>query len=217
VAFSFEQHSILLRILDNYSQIPPKSAMGKINSNVLNNFEDYEKLLTMRKTTHGSGIGPMVFKGTSKVWKWHQMGVAHDDELPAVRLVTEVRDDHLENFKFKLMASTFKEPVINFDALGPTHRNPPEVPLSEQVVPTPHFNRYDSAGRRIAYQTQALRDPSVAPQLEKMEQCVIHFYDHCNISHDPAGYPQIQVGLPAMVLFATPTSPDPHAYAPEFD
>lgn len=184
------------------------------------NYQLYERLLIGAKMTEGEGIVISELKITNAKWLVHKLPVK---QLTVAgyrsELHTEVGLKQDGNFKFILFARRFTStPLANFDSKGISHRNNQEnVPLAEQQVTTPHFNRYDEQGRRVAYKTEALRNPESANQLENISNCVFHFYDEFNIQHQPAGYPTVEVRTNSQrEFFPVSISDDPLAYVPRF-
>lgn len=114
------------------------------------NYSLYEQLLLGAKSTEGMGIVVSELKPSNKKWLVHRLLV---EQLTILgyrsELHTEVGLKQNGNFKFLLFASRFtKIPLANYDSRGITHRNSfLAVPLPEQQVTTPHFNRYNSQGQ----------------------------------------------------------------------
>lgn len=109
-------------------------------------------------------------------------------------------------------------PLANFDSLGATHRNKfDNILLTKQWVTTPHFNRYNEQGRRIAYKTPPLTDPEALRQLTDVANCIIMFYDEFNIRHIPADYPRVLLRAESQQdLFPEPATDDPLAYVARY-
>jgi hypothetical protein len=189
----------------------------KINAIVRDNYERYTALLTEPKQTSGPGLDLSQPKGTNRMLHACQIPAVHHNNPAELWLIAEIRIDRLHDFKFKLRAPGFMpEPLINYDSAGPTHRNESAASLPEQIVTTPHFNCYDEQGRRIAYKTAPLTDPTVARELEDIDRCVIHFYEETQLTHHPAGYPSISLTTPGTLPFASYTNADPHAHVVRF-
>lgn len=194
--------------------------MKKICREVSDDYPKYERLLLGDKRTEGIGIYVSVTKSSSSRWKVNRLPVEHiASPSERSKLHTEVSCHEEGNFKFLLFASDFLQiPLVNFDSQGAAHRNKfNNVPFPQQVVTTPHFNRYDEHGRRYAYKTSALLNPEAAVQLAEIGNCVIHFYDEFNIHHAPAGYPEVHLrSATQQELFSIPTNDDPLAYVAKF-
>lgn len=191
--------------------------MAKRNHIVRDNYARYSALIEQAKQTSGPGIDLSQKKGTSRVWHACQIPVTHSDDPAEMWLITEIRIDRLHDFKFKLRAPGFMgEPLLNYDSAGPTHRNEGAASLPEQIVTTPHFNCYDEEGRRIAYKTPPLTDPTIVRELEDIDRCIIHFYEVTQLTHNPAGYPSISLTEPGTLPFALHTNTDPHAHVVRF-
>jgi hypothetical protein len=194
--------------------------MKKVCQEVRNNFALYEQLLLGSKLTEGGDIYVVHDKPSRPDWKEERRAVEQlaQPGYPSM-LHTEVKSKEHPRFKFLLFASTFMStPLANYDALGATHRNKyANVPLGEQSITTPHFNRYDELGHRIVYKTPPLTNPESLRELAQATHCVILFYDEFNIRHSPADYPAVLMDVPAQQsLFPQPVTDDPLAYVARF-
>jgi hypothetical protein len=184
-------------------------------------FAKYEQLLAGPKLTEGPGIVVSEPKPSNIKWLVHKLPV---EQLTLLgyrgELHTEVGLKQDGNFKFVLFSRQFMlAPLANYDSKGPAHRNEQhDVPLAEQQVTTPHFNKYNNRGERIAYKSDALRDPALIGQLEDITHCVFHIYDEFNIRHQPADYPSVtvQTNPRQHALFPEPIVDDPLAHVPRF-
>jgi hypothetical protein len=102
------------------------------------------------------------------------------------------------DFKFKFVCVEFdKAPFFRFDSCGAAHRNSnPNIPLSQQQVPTPHFHLFLRDGTEIAYQTNALKDEKQRSALKDISLCVCHFCQESNTVYNKKDYPEIKMVTP---------------------
>lgn len=78
-----------------------------------------------------------------------------------------------------------EKPLFRYDSSGPSHRNSNfQIPINEQKVPTPHFHKYWSDGKEIAYKTEALKDEVQRKALEDISICIYHFMQEANIEYE---------------------------------
>lgn len=193
--------------------------MNKVCQEVRADFVLYERLLLGPKETQGGDIYIHEQKPSRPDWKVEKREVQQVAERTyRSELHTEVKANEHPRFKFLLFAQAFMStPLANYDSLGATHRNKfDNIPLAEQWVTTPHFNRYNAHGRRIAYKTSPLTNPEVLGQLTAATNCVILFYDEFQIHHSTAGYPAVLVYAAQQDLFSEPVNDDPLAYVAHF-
>jgi hypothetical protein len=194
--------------------------MKKVCEEVRDDYALYEQLLLGPKLTQGGDIHVVDTKPSRADWLENRRNVEQLAQPTYLSMLhTEIKGKEHPNFKFLLFTSAFMStPLANYDALGATHRNRyADVPLSEQSITTPHFNRYDEAGHRIAYKTPPLTNPEALDQLTQATNCIILFYDEFNIRHTPAGYPAVLMQPPAQQsLFSQPIDDDPLAYVTRF-
>lgn len=185
---------------------------------VKDKFPLYERLLLGVKTTQGRDFYISKLKPSNVKWRVDILDVDHSAEpLHESKLHTEVGIKDTSKFKFLIFADGFPSPLVNFDSSGITHRNDKDVPLAEQIITTPHFNRYDENGIRYAYKTPELKDPTISAQISDINNCIIHFYDEFNIHHNPAGYPSVLFKvMPQQEMFDIKTNDDPLAHVTQF-
>ncbi len=128
----------------------------KINQEVRDGFEFFQELMSEPKEIEHSTI-ILEPKQNNVHWLVGNSKVRHsnvEDELTLT--VEKSKREKKYGIKLKCKALT-SEPIVRFDSDGPAHRNSnPELHLLDQVVTTPHFNTFDSGGRRIAYKTENL-------------------------------------------------------------
>ena len=101
----------------------------------------------------------------------------------SIELIVESKVENKRDFKFKLRAPEYVGvPFFRFDSDGVAHYNRlPDVELPEQKVDTPHFHRYDSEGRNIAYKTESLIiDSEKEALMNDISLSMAHFCDESN-------------------------------------
>jgi hypothetical protein len=194
--------------------------MNKVCRDVRDKFVLYEQLLLGPKATQGGDIyvhEPKASRADWQVNKRHVEQLAQDEDYRS-ELHTEVKSNEHPRFKFLLFAHEFMStPLANYDSLGATHRNKFDyIPLAEQWVTTPHFNRYNEQGVRIAYKTPPLTNAEALSQLASATNCVILFYEEFQISHLTAGYPAVIMRAAQQDLFSESLDDDPLAYVTQF-
>lgn len=72
----------------------------------------------------------------------------------------EIKDPQNQKFSIQLMTDKISSKVLfRLDEGGGTHRNNlPNIPLCDQIVPTPHFHKYNDQGYFYAFQSKELKD-----------------------------------------------------------
>jgi hypothetical protein len=184
---------------------------------VQSDFTTYQDLLKGGKSTTGGDIRILDVRANNSLYYSHETPIIHSAQPHNMKLVTEVKTDNYKEFKFKIFAPSFiGPPLINYDSDGPSHDNSPGKKLTARAVDTPHFNCYDSFGKRIAYKTAALQDPVQCKSFEDPSVCIIHFYTECNIKHTPAGFPAVLV-RPDLLPLPVESFDDPNEHATYFD
>ena len=110
----------------------------------------------------------------------------HCKDFADVAFTVEQKKDIDTDFKFSLKCPPFCEkPLFRYDSSGPSHRNSNfQIPINEQKVPTPHFHKYWSDGKEIAYKTEALKDEVQRKALEDISICIYHFMQEANIEYE---------------------------------
>ena len=190
-----------------------KRAIQKVQSD----FSTYNDLLKGSKSTSGGDFRILDVRANNSTYYSHETPLVHSTQPYVMKFVIEVKVDNYKDFKFKIFAPSFiGQPLINYDSDGPSHDNSPGKKLISRAIDTPHFNCYDSFGKRIAYKTSALRDPVQCKSFEDPNICIIHFYSECQIKHTPAGFPTILI-RPDILPLPVQTSEDPNEYASYFD
>ncbi|WP_375436644.1 hypothetical protein, partial [uncultured Hymenobacter sp.] len=107
--------------------------MKDFSPEVQANYQLYEQLLLGGKLTEGRGFLVTNLKPSSVRWKVDRLPVEHlfDATQPGV-LHTEISIHQETKFKFLLFGhALMSTPLVNYDSLGPTHRNDRNVPLVE--------------------------------------------------------------------------------------
>ena len=77
----------------------------------------------------------------------------------------EIRDKNLLNYSFQILSNKLNNRVLaRLDEGNGVHRNNiPNIPIAEQMISTPHFHKYDSKGRFLAYKTDWLNSYNEKP------------------------------------------------------
>ena len=96
----------------------------------------------------------------------------------------EVRNGNKKDCSLQIISNAIKKVVLfRYDSNGPTHKNSlPHIPLSEQIVTTPHFHKYDNNGFFIAYKTDLLKDSKHSIPLRDIEFGFPYFCQEGNIT-----------------------------------
>ena len=134
--------------------------MGKkINTQIRDNYDRYLLLLNELKNSIEEIIILDKFKQNHKKTRIKKTAVVHPNHDENIELIVESDKYNRRDFKFKLRFSKFfDEPFFRFDSSGLAHKNyDPNIELHLQKIDTPHFHKYDSNGRCIAYQTKPLK------------------------------------------------------------
>lgn len=104
----------------------------------------------------------------------------HPTQQDKILLELRLRNDR-DKFAFYVKAKSIHViPCFRFDSAGVTHQNRyADIPLNQRDVPTPHFAKFDSQGRWIAYRTKRLEaEPSLA---QDIHPSLLHFFEEADI------------------------------------
>ncbi|MEN9973471.1 MAG: hypothetical protein RIS20_1818 [Bacteroidota bacterium] len=154
--------------------------MGKINFDIKTKYSEYEKLLAENKQCDEKIIVLDGIKSNHKNTRIKKVKVEHATIPTNVELMVESKIENKRDFKFILRASEFsKEPFFRFDSDGLSHFNHGTgEPLNKEKIDTPHFHKFDSEGRNIAYHTNSLLiDSEKEALLNDVNLCMAHFCD----------------------------------------
>lgn len=168
--------------------------MKNKNPDIANNFSKFKKLLEERKHTKESQITLDQTKPNRSDINFSEIGVVHTDLDDSITLIVEAKVNNHKDFKFKLRCPSLSQtPFFRYDSDGPTHFNRGvEAPLIQQMITTPHFNSFDSAGRSIAYKTDKLIDENELKALEDLNFSFIHFCFESNLRYPLDDFTEIK-------------------------
>lgn len=131
-----KQNEELLKLMDDYNLFMESSKK----------IEKSHPLLSPKKNHSGSlclsGIvtSPIIFGNTTFEY--------------------EIKEIQNHKFSIQLMTDKISSRVLfRLDEGGGAHRNNlPDIPLKDQLVPTPHFHKYNNQGYFYAFQSDELRN-----------------------------------------------------------
>ncbi len=129
----------------------------KINKELLEILDDYNLFMESPKST---SMPLRVSKNKSN----HPSSLYEEQALDSVKdfgetmIDCEVRYKNPNNYSFQILSNILSNKVLaRLDEGNGTHRNNcKDIPLDQQMVTTPHFHKYDTNGRFIAYKTKEL-------------------------------------------------------------
>lgn len=140
--------------------------MGRIkrNTELLRIMEDYNLFMSADKQTQM----PVVVrkeKPNHKSSLYIEQGLISDISFGETSFDCEIRDKNPQNYSFQITSNRIEKKILaRLDEGNGVHRNNlPDIPLANQQVTTPHFHRYDSMGRFVAYKTDSLKDYNENP------------------------------------------------------
>ena len=128
------------------------------NTELLRIMEDYNLFMSANKQTQI----PVVMgkeKPNHKTSLYIEQELASDVSFGNTSFDCEIRHKNPQNYSFQILSDKIKQKSLaRLDEGNGVHRNNiPHIPLAEQEVTTPHFHKYDSEGRFVAYKTDALK------------------------------------------------------------
>lgn len=185
--------------------------MDRINSEIKSDFGTFVTLLNNRKHTTEKLIYLNNKKPTRDDTNYYDEHLSYT--LNKVKLIIEARQNVKTCFRFKLRCEEFtKEPYFRFDSDGATHRNLDKtLPLSKQIIKTPHFNTFNKDGIGIAYRTNELENPVTEGILMKdITLCFAHFCHESNIRFPLEDFSEI-IPYPNDILPLDTNNEDPLA------
>lgn len=135
---------------------------SKIIFEIKDNFINFQKLFENSKTIIKDQI-ILVEKETKKDWTIGNSCTEIELEFDDLEFIVEKKKLN-KKYGVKFRSQKFcKIPFFRFDSDGPAHRNYDEsIPLSEQMITTPHFNTFNSEGVSIAYKNDILKNEETA-------------------------------------------------------
>ncbi len=168
--------------------------MEKPVKEIKEDYPKYEELLSKTKNTSIPTIILDEVKGNHKNTRVKKVDVVHTSIADKLELIVESKIENKKDFKFKLRAPEFTViPFFRFDSDGVSHYNRiPNVELPQQKVDTPHFHRYDSDGRNIAYKTESLeKEAERDALLNDISLCMAHYCDESQTFYNNDKYVEI--------------------------
>lgn len=135
---------------------------NKTNSEIKNNFDKFKDLFESEKTITDDQI-ILVEKENKKDWTIGNSKTVTNLEFDDLEFIVEKKKLD-KKYGIKYRSQKFcKTPYFRFDSDGPAHRNYDEkIPLSDQMVTTPHFNTFNESGIPIAYKNEILKNEDTA-------------------------------------------------------
>ena len=140
--------------------------MGKTkrNKELLSLMEDYNLFMSAKKQTQM----PVVVreeKPNHKSSLYLEQEMGSDVRFGRAMFDCEIRNKNRQNYSFQISSDKIEQKSLaRLDEGNGVHRNNiPHIPLAEQEITTPHFHKYDSDGRFVAYKTNALKEYNKNP------------------------------------------------------
>jgi hypothetical protein len=187
--------------------ILPLMAKG-ISLNIKENYQLFLDLLNIRKSILEEVI-PVNQKANNIHFLKSSTKVFHasiDDEI--LFIINAHKTDH-KKFEFKLLCNALCEkPFFRYDSYGTAHRQKNKIRLEEQMIETPHFNKFNEKGECFAFRTDKLNDAGERKALEDINFCVVHYFNEGNMRVKEDEFPTIK--LKEIGLFPS-TDYDPNA------
>lgn len=154
--------------------------MEKPVKEIRENYSKYEELVKETKSTSISPILLDEIKDNHKNTRIKKVEIQHNTLSERLELSIESKIKNKKDFKFKLRAPNYiGTPFFRFDSDGLAHYNrTPDEELPKQKIDTPHFHKFDSNGRNIAYQTDSLKKENERKALlNDINLCLAHYCD----------------------------------------
>ncbi len=168
--------------------------MEKPVKEIKEDYSKYEQLLGEIKSSSTQVVVLDEVKKNHENTRCKKVYVAHETLNEKLELIVESKIVNKKDFKFKLRAPDYTSiPFFRFDSDGVAHYNRvPNLELPKQKVNTPHFHKYDSEGRNIAYKTISLENDSECNALlSDINLCMSHYCDESNTYYETDGYIEI--------------------------
>jgi len=180
---------------------------------IIDNYDFYRNLLETRKSVF-SEIIEINSTGNNAQTLEKIEPVIHPSTNDEMVLIVDVKLKNHKFFQFKLRYQPFiKPPFFRFDSDGDAHRNKIDgIPLSQQVVPTPHFHKFHESGIEIAYKTEMLLDEEQCKALEDINACLAHFFNECNLRLRDEDFPEIKIMANTLGLNLVNEDPNANMY-----
>ena len=168
--------------------------MEKPIEEITENYTKYQKLVDDPKLSPISPISLDDIKSNRKDVRIKVVEIEHTTLSEKIELTIESKIQNKKDFKFKLRAPDFTgTPFFRFDSDGVAHYNRDmEVELPKQKVETPHFHKFDSQGRNIAYKTESLiKEKECKALIEDINLCMAHYCDESKTFYNKMDYIEV--------------------------
>ncbi|MGK0236370.1 MAG: hypothetical protein ACI9EK_002920 [Psychroserpens sp.] len=168
--------------------------MEKPIKEIKDNYPKYEELLNGNKDSSLKVVSLDEVKLNHKNTRVKKIDVLHSITKDRLELIIESKITNKKDFKFKLRAPNFTgTPFFRFDSDGLAHYNrSPEIELEKRKINTPHFHKFDSSGRNIAYKTEPLeKEKEREALLNDINLSMAHYCDESNTYYDKANYIEV--------------------------
>nr|WP_296026446.1 hypothetical protein [uncultured Prevotella sp.] len=122
------------------------------------------------------------------------------NEFGNSKLSIEIKNENPKEFSAKIMTDVEGVAMLlRYDSSGKTHRNKlDDIPLAEQMIPTPHLHYYDKFGHFLAKQTDEMAEENAC----KIEFGFPIFCKAGKIYGEKSLVsPRVQIGLEASIPF----------------
>ena len=110
--------------------------------------------------------------------------LAYSNNIPEeITFTVQQKKKDEADFKFNLRCKPFcDQPLFRYDSTGPSHRNSStSTSIDKQMVTTPHFHKFTSDRKEIAYKTAVLEEENQVKALSDISLCVLHFFQEAHI------------------------------------
>ncbi len=136
----------------------------KINKELLEILGDYNLFMDSPKST-SMPLRVTKNKNNHPSSLYEEQTLYSVKDLGETMIDCEVRYKNPNNYSFQILIDHLTNKVLaRLDEGNGTHRNNcKDIPLDQQMITTPHFHKYDTKGRFIAYKTQALEETKSSP------------------------------------------------------
>lgn len=166
--------------------------MQKVVKQIKDNYQEYCELIEGRKNVPYS---PIVLDGIKKNhadFRDKVVSILHKKLNKQLDFEIEIDKYDEKRFHFNVKCKDLcGEPIFRYDSIGPTHRNSNlNIPINEQEILTPHFHKYTSDGKEIAYKTDVLKNPKQEKALQDITLCIAHFCTEAKIYYNKS-YPEV--------------------------
>jgi hypothetical protein len=136
--------------------------------------------------------------------------VAHIDLDAEITLAIRVKSNDHDFFRFELRCNELSDqPFFEFHSDGCTRRNADEtVPLAQQRVTTPHFNRYNQQGASVTYKMAAEQPEKESDTPVDINRSLAYFCHEAKLNLRDDEFPAIRVLPNALPLHVTQKDPN---------